>query len=104
MNILLSTLKEELATVKRLEKKYSQELTEFPQGSFIVRKIRDRKYGYFTYREVGKVKQRYIGAVTDEDIAYYKSLVAKRKKLKEKLKSIRAQKKVLERALRGKTE
>ncbi len=104
MNILISTLKEELATVKRLEKKYSKELTEFPQGSFIVRKIRDRKYAYFTYREDGKVKQRYIGAVNEEKITYYKSLVAKRKKIKEKLKSIRAQKKVLERALRGKAK
>jgi len=48
MNVLISTLKEELATVKRLERKYLKALEDLPHGSFVVRTVRGKKYGYLT--------------------------------------------------------
>ena len=104
MNILISTLKEELATVKRLEKKYLKKLKELPRGSFITRKIRDKQYGYLTFRENGKVKQEYLGCLNEERINFYRSTTDQRAEYKRKLKSIREQIKIINRALRGKTK
>jgi len=103
MNILISTLKEELTTVKRLEKKYLKEFDKLPIGSFVARSIRNRKYGYLTFREGNKVKQKYLGALDDESVAHYKSVTERKKSLRAKLKSVREQKKILERALRART-
>lgn len=103
MSILESTLKEELETVKRLENKYSQKISELPKGSLIVRSIRKGKYAYLTYREGSKVKQKYLGKATPELVNTYRSKITKRKEYKEKLASVREQKKILRKALRGKT-
>lgn len=104
MNILISTLKEELATAKRLEGKYLQKIKELPRGSFITRTIRDKQYGYLTFRENGKVKQEYLGSLNEERTNFYKSAVDQRAEYKRKLKSVREQIKIIERALRGKTK
>lgn len=104
MNILISTLKEELATSQRLEKKYLEQLKSHPQGSFVVRKVREKSYGYLTYRSEGKVKQRYLGAVDEETIKGYRAKVEEKKKVKQKLKSVRGQISILKKALRGKAK
>jgi hypothetical protein len=104
MNILLSTLREELRTVQRLEKKYSQALLKLPTGSFVLRNIKDKKYGYLTYRDGNAVRQKYLGKLNEEEIKQYRDISKRRKDLKTKLKSIREQKKILERALREKAK
>ena len=104
MNILISTLKEELSTVKRLEQKYLKELNKIPKGSFIIREKGNRNYGYLTYRDGSKVKQKYLGLLDSESLKYYKDLAMRKKELKRKLKSILEQKRILERALRAKTK
>lgn len=104
MNILISTLKEELVTAKRLEKKYLQKIKELPRGSFIIRVIRDRQYAYLTFREKGKVKQEYLGSLNEERINFYKNAMHQRAEYKRKLKSVREQILIINRALRGKTK
>lgn len=104
MNILISTLKEELSAVKRLEKKYMKRIGELPRGSFISRAIRGKQYGYLTFRENGKVKQEYLGSLDEERIDFYKSAMNQRAEYKRKLKSVREQIKIINRALRGKTK
>lgn len=104
MNILISTLKEELITAKRLENKYLQKIKELPKGSFITRAIRNKQYGYLTFRENGKVKQEYLGSLDEERIASYKTAMNQRAGYKRKLKSVREQIKIINRALRGKTK
>lgn len=104
MNILISTLKEELATAERLERKYLQKIKELPRGSFIARAIRNKQYGYLTFRENGKVKQEYLGSLDEERIASYKTAMNQRAEYKRKLKSVREQIKIINRALRGKTK
>lgn len=103
MQVLLSTLKEELATAQRLEKRYLKKLQKLPRGSFIVRTMGSRRYGYLTYRDEGKVKQDYLGAVDDQLISRYRSFAEERKALKAKLKSVREQLKILRRAVYGRT-
>lgn len=104
MKILISTLKEEFASVKGLERKYLKKIGEMPNGSFIVRTVGKKKYGYFTFRDGEKIKQKYLGSLDNEAIENYRAQIKRRQALKEKLKSVREQMKVLGRALRGKTK
>ncbi len=104
MNVLISTLKEELATAKRLELKYLQRIKELPRGSFIARTIHGKQYGYLTFREKGKIKQEYLGSLNKERTNFYKNAMNQRAEYKRKLKNVREQIKIINRALRGKTK
>jgi hypothetical protein len=104
MNVLISTLKEELAHAKRLEKKYQAYLKRLPQGSFIVRRIGKNQYGYLTRREKGHVKQEYLGLMDESSIADFREKTRKKKSYKDQLKKVKEQIKILERALRGQTK
>ncbi|MBF0107450.1 MAG: putative integrase [Deltaproteobacteria bacterium] len=104
MSILISTLKEELATAKRLEKKYLTKIKELPRGSFITRSVRGKQYGYLTFRENGRVKQEYLGSLNKEQIGFYRKAKTQRAEYKLKLKSVREQIIIINRALRGKTK
>lgn len=104
MKILILTLKEELATSKRLERRYAKQLKGLPQGSFVVRTIRNKKYGYLTYRDGANVKQKYLGPVDEGQISFYQNAMQNKKKCKKKLKSVKGQIRILKRALREKTK
>ncbi len=104
MNILITTLKEELATVKRLERKYLDRLAQLPEGSFIIRKMRGGKYVYSNKRIGHRVVQKYIGKATDDLVKQCSDHAKMKKEYKKKLKSIREQRRMIERALRGKTK
>lgn len=102
MDVLISSLKEELETSKQLEKKYLRKLEELPQGSFITRKVGEQHYGYLTKRENGKVVQVYLGPLNEKQISEYREKSKKKRMVKEQLRKVLAQIKILERALRGK--
>lgn len=102
MNILVTTLKEELKTAKRLERTYLQRLTTLPQGSFILRKVKNSYYGYLTRRKEGKVVQEYLGKMDEKKLEYYRNALLQRHTYKKKLKSVREQIIILRKALRGK--
>lgn len=104
MSVLISTLKEELANAKRLEKKYRVRIGELPKGSFIVRRIGKRQYGYLTRRESGRIKQEYLGPLDQTAIAEFREKNKKKKIYKEQLKKVKDQIKILERALRGQAQ
>jgi hypothetical protein len=101
MSVLISTLQEELANARRLQKKYRASLEKLPQGSFIVRRIGNKQYGYLTRREKGQVIQEYLGLLDEASVAEYREKNQKKKNYKEQLKKVREQVTILERALRG---
>lgn len=103
MSVLINTLREEFQTVKRLEQKYLKNLKALPQGSFIIRKVGKKQYGYLTRREAGAVRQVYLGSLDEKEVEKYRNLMKQRRLYRDQLKSVREQKKILERALRGKT-
>ena len=103
MNVLISTLKEELKTAKQLERKYLKRLKELPKGSFILRARGERRYGYLTRREGDRIVQQYVGLLNEETIKEYRRAGELKKEYRKKLKSVREQMKILEKALRGKT-
>jgi len=104
MNILISTLKEELATVKRLERKYLGMLGKLPDENFFVRQVRGGKYVYANKRVGHKVVQRYVGKATEELVRRCEEQMAEKREYKRKLRSVREQGRMIERALRGKTK
>ena len=101
--ILISTLKEELSTAERLERKFSKKIRSLPNGSFIVRRRGNKDYGYLTKREEGKVVQEYLGALSEKKIEVYREQSQAKKEYKAKLKSVQEQLKILRRALRVKS-
>ncbi len=101
MSVLLSTLKDEFKTVQRLERRYVRSIKALPFGSFVLRKRRCKSYGYLTYRQNGQVKQKYLGSLSGQSIERYRTAMQDKRAYKEKLKNIRAQLKILQRALRG---
>jgi hypothetical protein len=103
-NVLIATLRDELATTKRLERKYLQKIAELSMGSFVVRRVRGGTYAYLNHREGARVVQQYLGKATDELIASYRKAGELKKEYQRKLKSVREQRKILERALRGKAK
>lgn len=103
MSILTNTLKEELKTAKRLEKKYLEKLSLIPRGSFFVRKLKSGEFGYLTFRAKGAVRQKYLGKLTIVQIAEYKETKRKKVLYKKQLKQVREQIKILKRALGEKT-
>ncbi|GEM_PF-2253101 len=100
MSVLISSLKEELDTSRRLEKQYLAKLLELPQGSFHVRKVKDRFYAYLTKRKNGQVIQDYLGPMDSKEIAEYRKKFEKKKIWKEQLKKVKEQIKILERVVK----
>ena len=104
MNILISTLKEELETVKKMEVKYLSKIELLPKGSFFIRTVGQKNYGYLTRREGPKVKQEYLGLLNKKEISEFKEVVQKRRQYQQQLKSVREQIKFLQRALGEKSK
>lgn len=102
MDILINMLREELSRSKRLERKYMQSIQSLPKGSFFIRTVRGRAYGYLTYREGGKVVQKYLGAMEKAAIERYRQVITKRGESRKKLVKVRQHLRILARALRGK--
>lgn len=99
MSLLLSILKDDFLTARRLENDYLEQLKSCPNGSFIVRQVRDKRYGYLTHRREGKVCQYYLGAMDNEAIKAHRDQMGEKKILKLKLRSVREQILTLKRAL-----
>lgn len=103
MSVLLSVLQEELITAERLQRQYLQKIAALPQGSFIVRQVRKRRYGYLTFRQGGRVVQKYLGYMDDNKIAEFLEDIKRRRRYQKQLKSVCDQIKILRKALRGAT-
>lgn len=100
MEAILIALKEENKEASRLLGKYNKEMGKLPKGSFFVRKLGKKLYGYLTYSVKGVIKQDYLGAMNDKKIKEYRELMARKKKLRELMAKAKNQHIFLERALR----
>lgn len=99
MEAIVSALKEEREQAKRLVQRYAKELEGLPRGTFFLRWIGKKQYGYLTFSEKGKIRQQYVG--NDEaDIKKYQEQMNRRKKLIELKKKAEKQLSFLEKALR----
>lgn len=99
MDAIISALKEEKKQADRLMNRYQKELKKLPNGSFFTRRRGERTYCYLTYSVAGKVKQDYLGRLSDDKIQEYLAMMKRKKKLKELIKKTEKQKSFLEKSI-----
>ncbi len=100
MEAILSALAEEEEQARRLLKRYKEELQRLPQGTFFLRRLGRNLYAYLTYSENQKIKQKYLGRLSDEETRRYQDLIARKKKLKELIGKTKTQHRFLERTIK----
>jgi hypothetical protein len=98
---LFDTLKDEIRMLERHERECAKKMNALPHGSYFERQVRGGRYGYVNVREGNRVKQNYLGKVSEPFVQGFREGVEKRRELGEELKALRDQRKVLERALKG---
>lgn len=98
--IVRSILEEELSRVKSLRKKYEEKIAEFPPGYLLARGAEGKKFFYLSYREGDRIKQVYLGKLSDEEIKKYKEQMKLKKQLREQLKETKQNIQYLEKLLK----
>ncbi len=83
MSTIQAVLKEEYNRLKKLLKRYENDLNKLPAGSLSVKLRNNRRYAYRAYRENNKVKTDYIGPADSEKVKEMRLLIEKRRKLEE---------------------
>lgn len=100
MEVILSALQEEKKQAQHLLKRYKEELRDLPQGSFFIRSVGKNRYGYLTFSEKGRIQQRYLGRLSEEEIKRYRQMTKRKKKLQELRNKAQKQLDFLEKSLR----
>ncbi len=100
--VLKGALAEELENSLRMQREYGAALKKLPQGCLTAREIRGHKYYYLAQRIGKKVKFRYKGKISDEEIKRYDDAKALRAKYRKLLSQVKKQIRFLRGALRGK--
>ncbi len=100
METIVSALKEEQKEAEALIKKYENELKKLPIGSFFVRTIKKKQYGYVTKSVDGEVKQEYLGTLSEKQQKKWQEKYDRSKRLKALLKQAKVQYDFLRKALR----
>lgn len=102
MGVLKGILEEERKRLKSVEKGYLREIAKLPEGSIQIKKIKERFYPYRVKSKEGKVRFEYLGKLPEAELKALKDKIAQRKKYRSLLKDLRANQKMVGRALRGK--
>lgn len=98
--IVKSILEEELRRVKSLQKKYEEKIAQSPQGYLLARGAEGKKFYYLSYREGDRIKQEYLGKLSEEEIKKYKEQMNLKKQLREQLKETKQNIQYLEKLLK----
>ncbi len=99
-SVVKGVLQEELDRSISLREKYEKKLDEYPQGYLLERKMGGKVYHYLSYREGDRIRQKYLGALSPEEIKKYKDRIRDKKALRRQLVEVKANIKYLERLLK----
>lgn len=99
-SIVKGVLQEELDRSLSLKEKYERKLAEYPQGYLLERKMGEKLYHYLSYREGERIRQKYLGPLSPEEVKKYKDRIKDKKALKQQLVEVKANIKYLERLLK----
>lgn len=100
--VIKGMLKEELGNSLRMRKEYESALKELPKGCLAEKKRGRQKYYYLVRRIGKKVKYRYIGKASEEEVKKYNEAKIMRAKYRKLLSQVKKQIRFLRSALRGK--
>ncbi len=98
--VVKSVLQEELKRVNSLRKKYEEKLDRLPPGYLLRRGSPGRGYYYLSYRDGEKIKQDYLGKLSDDEIKKYKEQMRLKKQLRQQLREVKENIRYLEKLLR----
>lgn len=99
-SIVKGVLQEELERSLFLKEKYEKKLNEYPLGYLLRRKMSGKTYYYLSYRDGERIRQKYLGLLSDEEIEDYKNRMKDKKDLKKQLAEVKNNIKYLERLLK----
>ncbi len=101
MAVVFDILKKERKRLLELSAQYEREIAQLPKGSISRKRRWNREYCYLAYREAGKVKFDYVGAVESEAAGNVAAKIERRKQLADKRREVRDNLRQVERGLRG---
>ena len=101
MQPIKGILREELNNSLHMKESYERELSKLPIGSLVRKKIKDHYYYYLVSRVDGRVKFKYRGKASKEEIKKNKEVKALRAKYRNLLSRSKKQIKFLKGTLRG---
>lgn len=99
-SVVKGVLQEELDRSLSLKEKYEKKLSEYPQGYLLERKVGEKVYYYLSYRKADRIKQKYLGLLSPQEVQGYKDRIKDKKALRRQLSEVKANIKYLERLLK----
>ena len=99
-SVVKGVLGEELERSLSLKEKYEKKVNDHPQGYLLERKMGKKVYHYLSYREGGKIQQKYLGVLSPEEVKKYKDQIKDKMALRKQLSEVKANIKYLERLLK----
>lgn len=98
--IVKGILKEELQRVKALKKQYEGKIAQCPPGYLLERKKQGQKYYYLSYREGERIRQEYLGKLSDKELKDYQNKMKLKKLLRQQLKEVKDNIRYLEKIIK----
>jgi len=99
--VIKSVLHEELVNSRRMERRYVQVLRRLGKGSLVKKRIGGHAYYYLAMRDEGRVKFRYLGKLSAQDVQARQAQHRQRGQYRRLLREVKQQIRFLERSLRG---
>ena len=99
--VIQGVLQEELVNSQRMRRRYEQALRRLGKGSLVAKRIRGRLYYYLAAREGRRVRFRYLGKLSEQELSRWAANRRRRQQYRRLLREIKQQIRFLERSLRG---
>mgnify|MGYP000073641043 CR=1 FL=1 len=95
-----SVIQEALANSRRMERRYAQALRRLGKGSLVKKRIGGHAYYYLAVREGARVRFRYLGKLSAQELRTRQAQHRKRGQYRRLLREVKQQIRFLERSLR----
>ena len=99
--VIKGVLQEELVNSRRMQRRYVQALRRLGKGSLVNKRIGGRAYYYLALREGARVRFRYLGKLSAQELQMRRSQHQQRGQYRRLLRDVKEQIRFLERSLRG---
>ena len=99
--VIRGVLQEELVNSRRMQRRYEQALHRVGKGSLVKKRINGRAYYYLAAREGGRVRFRYLGKLSAQELRERQAQRRQRGQYQQLLREVKQQIRFLERSLRG---
>ena len=99
--VIKSVLQEELGNSRQMQRRYVQALRRLGKGSLVKKRIGGHAYYYLALREGGRVRFRYLGKLSAQEVQVRQAQHRQRGQYRRLLREVKQQIRFLERSLRG---